>query len=62
MNTTISTGDTTYNAASAVFTYNSSSWLIIDDGTDDAAFGNADIVFQFVGVTGVNEAGDVTFV
>lgn len=62
LNTTISTGDTTYNASSAVFTYNSSSWLIVDDGTDDASFGNADIVFQFVGVTGVNEAGDVTFV
>ena len=37
LNTTISTGDTTYNASSAVFTYNSSSWLIVDDGTDDAA-------------------------
>jgi hypothetical protein len=62
LNTTISTGDTTYAGGSAVFTYNSSSWLIVDAGADDAAFGNGDIVFQFVGVTGVNEAGDVSFV
>ena len=62
LNTTVSTGDTTYNAGSAVFTYNGSSWLIIDStAAGGTTLGDGDILFQFVGVTNVDD-GDVTFV